>query len=668
MSTGIVVLAYGPHGQYRPLVESLLAEGVAPEAIAIVHNPATPGEPALDPPGGVPVLRTERNLGYAGGMNAGIAHWLAHGADPIVLFTHDVRIERATLELLVEASRRLPAYGVLAPAQALQGSDEPFSFGGRVRRDGTVGHIVTRPRPGADGVSACDWVDGGAMVLRREVLERVGGFDERFFAYCEEAELCLRVTRAGWRVGVLDGAVAEQAPGGARRPGAWAYLISRNGLAYARAARGRLGLAGRMRQALGQAAWLGLRTGLRRVRLRPGDWREPWVEVVGILRGISAYRHGRWGPPPADLPGLGDMSVTGAASGPRVLHLGPDPRTAGGMPAVLRGLLASPLAERYRLEVVPTYADRRPLPRLGRFAVALARLGAWSLAGRGRIVHVHTAARGSMYRKSVVVLVAKALRRRVVLQVHAGVGDLEDFTAHLSPPARWLVGRGLARADVVLSVSAAGAAVVTRAFGREGIEVVPNPAPAVEHPPPLPNGKGDLALLYLGGFADPAKGADVLLEALPRIAERCPELAVILAGPGEPPAEAQALLANGGRVGWRAWLDEPRKAAAFAEAQLVVFPSRSEGLPVSLLEALANGRAIVATAVGGMPEVLTDEVDALLVRGGDASALADAVCRLSGDAALRARLGAAARERALRLNDEEVAGHLDRIYSELLAR
>ena len=80
-----------------------------------------------------------------------------------------------------------------------------------------------------------------------------------------------------------------------------------------------------------------------------------------------------------------------------------------------------------------------------------------------------------------------------------------------------------------------------------------------------------------------------------------------------------------------------------------MFPSRSEGLPVSLLEALANGRAIVATSVGGMPEVLTDGVDALLVPGGDAPALADAVCALSGDRRParapgrgRARTGAAA--------------------------
>src|SRR4051812_23146381 len=131
MSAGIVVLAYGPRDEYRPLVESLLAEGVAPDAIALVHNPAAPEEPALDAPAGVPVLRTERNLGYAGGMNVGIARQLERGADPIVLFTHDVRLEPGTLDRLVDASRRLPAYGVLAPALALQGTDAPFSFGGR---------------------------------------------------------------------------------------------------------------------------------------------------------------------------------------------------------------------------------------------------------------------------------------------------------------------------------------------------------------------------------------------------------------------------------------------------------------------------------------------------------------------------------------------------------
>lgn len=87
---------------------------------------------------------------------------------------------------------------------------------------------------------------------------------------------------------------------------------------------------------------------------------------------------------------------------------------------------------------------------------------------------------------------------------------------------------------------------------------------------------------------------------------------------------------------------------------------------MALLEAMAWGRAIVATTVGGVPDVLSDGEDALLVAAGDSEALAAAVARLAADPALRKRLGPAARERALRLNSEEVTDRLDRVYRDLL--
>ena len=69
---GVVVLAYGAGGEYQPLLASLLAEGIAPSSVLVVHNPAAPGEAAPVRPGCL-VIQAERNLGYAGGMNLGIA-------------------------------------------------------------------------------------------------------------------------------------------------------------------------------------------------------------------------------------------------------------------------------------------------------------------------------------------------------------------------------------------------------------------------------------------------------------------------------------------------------------------------------------------------------------------------------------------------------------------
>jgi len=334
------------------------------------------------------------------------------------------------------------------------------------------------------------------------------------------------------------------------------------------------------------------------------------------------------------------------------------------MRAVMRGLLDSPLADRYRLETLATHRGTGAAERLAVYCLALWRLAWWSLRGRGRIVHVHATVRGSMLRKSFVVLLAKALRRRVVLHMHSGPGDVSFEHAKLGRLRVALFESMFRRADLVLAVSAASARALEETYGVEGTVVVPNPAPAASAAALEPSAKPARAL-YLGGFANRVKGGAELLAALAR--PECEPLDIVLAGPGEPPAEGRELLAARPRLSWRGWLDDEAREAALCEAGIFVLPSTSEGLPMALLEAMAWGRAIVATAVGGVPDVLSDGEDALLVPPSDPPALAAALTRLAADADLRARLAAAARERARRLNAEEVTDRLDRIYRDLLA-
>jgi glycosyltransferase involved in cell wall biosynthesis len=86
-----------------------------------------------------------------------------------------------------------------------------------------------------------------------------------------------------------------------------------------------------------------------------------------------------------------------------------------------------------------------------------------------------------------------------------------------------------------------------------------------------------------------------------------------------------------------------------ARAAVVVLPSHREGLPMVLLEAMAHGRAVVATPVGGVPSLVEDGRTGLLVPPGDAEAVRAAMERLLGDPDLRRRLGAAAREKVTEL-------------------
>jgi glycosyltransferase involved in cell wall biosynthesis len=350
------------------------------------------------------------------------------------------------------------------------------------------------------------------------------------------------------------------------------------------------------------------------------------------------------------------------AERPEVLQLGPDMR--GGMRTVMKGLFASPLNQRYRLRFVATHREVGIVRLLAIFALALWRLAWWSLRGRGRVVHVHATVRGSMLRKSICVLVARALRRRTVLHVHSGPGDLIRERGRLGPLRAGLFRRAFRAADVVLAVSAASATALEEAYGATGVLVVPNAAPAA---PEVPAGRGEepLTVLYLGGFANPVKGGEVLLDALER-----PELdglRVVLCGPGELPERGRELLAARPLTEWRGWLEDEEREGLMRAAAIFVLPSTSEGLPVAVLEAMAWARAIVATSVGGVPDVLGDGAEGLLVAPGDPAALAAAIARLAADGELRERLGAAARVRTRRLEAEEVVGRLDSIYAKLLA-
>lgn len=346
-------------------------------------------------------------------------------------------------------------------------------------------------------------------------------------------------------------------------------------------------------------------------------------------------------------------------------QVGPDPAGKGGMAAVMRDLLDSSLAERYRLEPIVTWGGFQPASRLWVFGRALVSLAIWCLRPGRRLVHIHSAVRGSLYRKSVCVFLVRLLRRPVVVQVHGGPGDAEAFAARLGPIRRLFIRLGLSAANRVLAVSSESASTMERCFGLEGVGVIPNAAPTV--PASLAEAVAEEPhALFMGGFENPVKGGDALVAALELCAGGLGEVAFELGGPGDPPAALSALEARAPNVRWLGWLDEEGKREAFRRCGLFVLPSLSEGLPVALLEAMAWGRPIVATRVGGVPDVVTDGVEAKIVPPGDPAALADAIGRLMRDPDERQRLGRAARRRALSLNEDEVCGRLDALYRELV--
>ncbi|MHC1562408.1 glycosyltransferase [Actinomycetospora sp. C-140] len=208
--------------------------------------------------------------------------------------------------------------------------------------------------------------------------------------------------------------------------------------------------------------------------------------------------------------------------------------------------------------------------------------------------------------------------------------------------------------------------------------VVPNGIRIPELPTPTQRAEVRAEL----GFADddvvavivaritPIKGHDLLLRALARLAPDHPRLKVLVVGEG-PLAEERAALAEELGVADRVVFtglrrDVPRLLAG---ADLGVLPSKHEGVPMSVIEQMAAGLPVVASAVGGLPDIIGDGTEGYLLPAGDLDALTRRLGELAGDDELRQSFGKAARSRAERdFSIETTARCCERMISDLLSR
>ena len=344
------------------------------------------------------------------------------------------------------------------------------------------------------------------------------------------------------------------------------------------------------------------------------------------------------------------------------------------------------LATSFRESDASSLADARrrgcrvvDIPALGREVAPLADLTALAelvrLIRRERpaIVHTHTSKAGFIGRLAAVIARAPAVIHQPHGHIFYGYSSPRRtavFTALERQAARWT--------DRIITLTDRGAQEhLARGIGRaEQYVAVPSGVPTAElraAAPPRGEARARLGLdpdafIVVGlGRLVPIKGFDLLARALPAVVAQIPSARVLLVGDGAERAHLGAIAASMGVAERLRMTGETTDVASYlAAADVVAVPSRNEGMGRVIVEAMALGLPVVATAVGGIPDVVTDGECGRLVEPEDVDALGAALIELGRDPALRRKLGEAAVRRAEAFSTAVASEKLLAVYASLV--
>lgn len=317
----------------------------------------------------------------------------------------------------------------------------------------------------------------------------------------------------------------------------------------------------------------------------------------------------------------------------RILVVGPSPtRSKGGMATVIEEIEEDKkLNEQFDIDIYESFIDGNKLVRIFFSIYAFIK---FCLTKRNYdLYHVHVASRGSTFRKGHYVDAIKRWNKKVILHVHGA--QYLVFYDEITKKKQKRVVEILKKSDMVIALSQDWKDKFDERFGLTNCCVLENGidmerlAPAVCEPALHQN-----AFVTLGRLGQ-RKGTYDLVDAIDIARKIVPEIKCYLAGDGDVEkvrelVKTRNLEKNIEVVGWA---DFDKKLELLSSISTVVLPSYNEGLPMSILEGMACGKAIVSTTVGAIPEVINRE-NGILIQPGDVKALANALVECSINTAL----------------------------------
>lgn len=346
-------------------------------------------------------------------------------------------------------------------------------------------------------------------------------------------------------------------------------------------------------------------------------------------------------------------------SKPRVLISGCLPPPIGGMATYYQTLLHSSLAENVAYEFVQTSTHERELSSSGRASFNNLRSAVQDClrfikavrSFRPELAHIGTAFGLSFLKHAVCVLAAHWMGCRVLLHPHCSIAVL--YTDK-SKYWRWFFRQVIRRTNGVLVLSQEWLQLSSLVPGSR-VYHLSNPVdteaylPIFEQRMTQPHFNNPINIFYLG-YLGKAKGSFEIVDAAALIRSRGVEVCIDLVGSELTPGELTLLQERVRAAGLEGVvrLNQPAFGAEKLEylkrADIFIYPSYHEGVPMAVLEAMACGLPVIATRVGGLPDLVQDGANGILIDPRQPAQLADAICRLVQDASLCQSMGEKSRQ------------------------
>lgn len=287
-----------------------------------------------------------------------------------------------------------------------------------------------------------------------------------------------------------------------------------------------------------------------------------------------------------------------------ILQVGPSLKDKGGMVTVMKQIADSEMANKYKIIHIPTYVYGKKYMYL---LSAICEIIFAKIRYRIDLAHIHMASYGSFYRKSIFISLCKMLKIKVIVHVHGAC--FNKFYESLSDKKQKYVGKTLNKSEKIIVLSKSWKEFFKNIIPEDKIEILYNSVPLQEKKKEQNAKKEELTALFLGRIGE-RKGVYDLLE----VANKIENLKIIIAGDGETQKAQNIVKENNLKnVTILDWINEEQKAEYLKNADMYILPSYDEGLPMSVLEAMSYSLPVITTNVGGIPELVEDNKNGILI-------------------------------------------------------